>query len=123
MFLASTSIGLDVTVWSLTGELDSFSVGKVRSAAAMLPIGERVVINLSDVSFMDSAGLGVLVSLIRRIREGGGDACVCSSRPGMTRLLHTVGLDRLAPVYPDVEEAAHMLSDEPAHEPPVAATS
>ena len=71
----------------------------------------RLLIDLSAVPFMDSAGLGALIGGIRRAREAGGDVAVACSRPTLTRLLHTTGFDRIVPVTETVDAAADALVD------------
>jgi anti-sigma B factor antagonist len=100
----------DYTVCRPTGELDAYTVGQFRESLAELAGAERLLIDLSDVPFMDSAGLGALIGGIRRTREAGGDVAVACSRPTLTRLLHTTGFDRIVPVTETVEEAASALA-------------
>ena len=99
----------DYTVCRPTGELDAYTVGQFRESLAELAGAPRLLIDLSDVPFMDSAGLGALIGGIRRAREAGGDVAVACSRPTLTRLLHTTGFDRIVPVTETVEEAAAAL--------------
>jgi anti-sigma B factor antagonist len=99
-----------VTVCRPVGELDAYTVGQFREALAELATTPRLLIDLSEVPFMDSAGLGALIGGIRRAREAGGDVAVACSRPTLTRLLHTTGFDRIVPVTETVEGAASALA-------------
>lgn len=92
------------------GELDAYTVGQFREALSGLSTVNRLLIDLSSVPFMDSAGLGALIGGIRRAREQGGDVAVACSRSTLTRLLHTTGFDRIVPVTETVEEAAAALA-------------
>ncbi len=94
------------------GELDAYTVGQFREALAGLADENRLLIDLSDVPFMDSAGLGALIGGIRRAREADGQVVVSCSRPTLTRLLHTTGFDRIVPVTESVE-AAEAAFDQP----------
>lgn len=87
------------------GELDAYTVGQFREALTGLAEEPQVLIDLSEVPFMDSAGLGALIGGIRRARENEGDVVVACSRPTLTRLLHTTGFDRIVPVTESIEEA------------------
>ena len=87
------------------GELDAYTVASFRDALGGLAQQPRVVIDLSEVPFMDSAGLGALIGGIRRTRENGGEVAVACSRPTLTRLLHTTGFDRIVPVTETVDAA------------------
>jgi anti-sigma B factor antagonist len=87
------------------GELDAYTVAAFRDALGGLATHPRVVIDLSEVPFMDSAGLGALIGGIRRAREHGGEVAVACSRPTLTRLLHTTGFDRIVPVTETLDGA------------------
>ena len=93
------------------GELDAYTVNEFREALGGLSSASRLLIDLSAVPFMDSAGLGALIGGIRRAREAGGDVAVACSRPTLTRLLHTTGFDRIVSVTETVDQAATALAD------------
>lgn len=93
------------------GELDAYTVSQFREALGTLAAKQYLLIDLSSVPFMDSAGLGALIGGIRRAREAGGDVAVACSRPTLTRLLHTTGFDRIVSVTETVEDAAIALVD------------
>ena len=98
------------TVCRPVGELDAYTVASFRDALGLLADSPRVVIDLSDVPFMDSAGLGALIGGIRRAREHGGEVAVACSRPTLTRLLHTTGFDRIVPVTDTLEAAVDAVT-------------
>lgn len=100
----------DHTVCRPVGELDAYTVGQFREALGDLASVGRLLIDLSEVPFMDSAGLGALIGGIRRAREAGGEVAVACSRPTLTRLLHTTGFDRIVPVTETVDEAVAALA-------------
>ena len=91
------------------GELDAFTVSQFRSALAELAGNPRLLIDMSGVPFVDSAGLGALIGGIRRARELGGDVAVVCNRPTLTRLLRTTGFDRIVTVAETVADAAAAL--------------
>ena len=95
------------------GELDAYSVAQFREAFAEMADEPRVVVNLSGVQFMDSAGLGALIGGIRRIRESDGRVVIFSDREAITKLLHTTGFDRIVPVKDDYGEAVAALDEDP----------
>ena len=93
------------------GELDAFTVSQFRQALAELASNPLLLIDMSGVPFVDSAGLGALIGGIRRARELGGDVAVACNRPTLTRLLHTTGLDRIVTVAESLEAAAASLKE------------
>jgi anti-sigma B factor antagonist len=100
----------DHTVCRPVGELDAYTVGQFRESLGDLATNGRLLIDLSEVPFMDSAGLGALIGGIRRAREAGGEVAVACSRPTLTRLLHTTGFDRIVPVTETLDEAVAALA-------------
>ncbi len=103
--------GDDYTVCRPVGELDAYTVGQFREALGELASKPKLLIDMSQVPFVDSAGLGALIGGIRRAREVGGDVAVCCNRPTLVRLLHTTGFDRIVTVTETVEEAARSLTE------------
>ena len=99
----------DYVVCRPSGELDAFTVSKFRQSLAEIADASNVLIDLSNVPFLDSAGLGALIGGIRRAREKGGDVALACDRPTLTRLLRTTGLDRIVTVAPTLEEARASL--------------
>ena len=64
----SVSIAGSVTTARLVGEIDTYSVGDVREAFELLPVvaDGRVVVDLREVTFIDSSGLGAIIGLYHR---------------------------------------------------------
>jgi len=103
----------DYLVCRPVGELDAFTVGQFREALAEMSGTSRMLIDLSGVPFLDSAGLGALIGGVRRSREAGGDVAVFGARPSVARLLHTTGFDRVASVSDSEASAAGALTSPP----------
>ena len=97
------------TVCRPVGELDAFTVSQFRQALADMASSQRLLIDMSGVPFVDSAGLGALIGGIRRARELGGDVAVACNRPTLVRLLRTTGFDRIVTVAETIEDAVRAL--------------
>lgn len=83
-------------VVAATGELDAYSAPVLRARLRDIIDGGQpfVVVDLSNVRFVDAAGLGVLVAALKRARVAGGDVrLVAGSR--LARLLELTGLHRV----------------------------
>ncbi len=69
-----------------------------------LASGENtVLVDFQDTLFMDSAGLGKLVTSIHRLRRKKGDLILCGVQGQTMMTLSLVGLDKLFRMYPSVE--------------------
>ena len=84
--IATTSTG-----WKLAGEIDAHTAPDLATALVQLPDGD-VVVDVADVSFMDSSGLRVLIDVAARAREAGGELIIAHPTPGITRLVEISGL-------------------------------
>ena len=98
------------TICRPVGELDAFSVQDFREHLGGLAGDPAVIIDLSAVPFMDSAGLGALIGGIRKIREAAGEVVVVCDRAAVLRLLHTTRFDRMVSVVALVEDAQAELA-------------
>lgn len=103
------------TVCRPVGELDAYTVSSFRDALGRLASSPKLLIDMSEVPFVDSAGLGALIGGIRRTREAGGEVAVCCNRPTLVRLLHTTGFDRIVTVAETIEDAAAALNQPTAN--------
>jgi anti-sigma B factor antagonist len=104
------------TICRPIGELDAFTVSQFRQALAEIASKPRLVIDMSGVPFVDSAGLGALIGGIRRARELGGDVVVVCNRPSLVRTLRTTGFDRIVTMTETVDEAKEAFEKQQATE-------
>ncbi|MBU7596031.1 anti-sigma factor antagonist [Metabacillus halosaccharovorans] len=85
----------DQTVVSVAGEIDAYTAPKLREA--ILPLAEEVnpniTINLKDVSYMDSTGLGVFVGLLKSVRKNNGQLNLVELSDRLERLFTITGLN------------------------------
>ncbi len=88
-----------------SGDVDIATVDDLRerwfAVASERP--DCIVIDLSDVSFLDSTGLGLMVGLMKRQREHGASVVLRGADARTARILSITGLDR---VFPDAEVGA-----------------
>ena len=96
-----------VSVVRPVGEhLDYETVGEFRRELEQKLQGqERVVLDMSSLQFVDSSGLGAILSLLRRLTAGGGDLRIAAVTPTVAALLQLVRLDQIIGIYDSSEEA------------------
>jgi anti-sigma B factor antagonist len=94
-----------VAIFQPHGSLDAETASRFREEAAAYIGADRVLIDLAEVPFVDSYGLGALVGVIRRVRERGGHSVVYTPVRSVARLLEVVGLDRLVPIHDSLPAA------------------
>jgi anti-anti-sigma factor len=86
------------------GDIDLHSAPYLREALdAAAVISDRLVVDLTDVHFVDSCGLGVLVGAQRRRRAR--SVALVQPPPVLSKLLRLTRLGGVLPVYPTREDA------------------
>lgn len=78
----------------LRGELDMSTAAMLRDELARLT-GDGaalVTLDLAELAFIDSTGLSVLITGLKRIRQHGGDMVLRAPRPGTQKVLEITGL-------------------------------
>jgi anti-sigma B factor antagonist len=90
----------DVTVVDVDGQLIVGNRQELKRAVlAELESGERkFLIDFTDTGYIDSSGLGVLVSLSKKIREQGGELRLASLNEDLKTLFELTKLDTLFPI-------------------------
>jgi anti-sigma B factor antagonist len=93
---------------SLEGEVDVYTAPKLKEELVALVQGgcTHLVIDLEHVGFIDSSGLGVLVSALRRVREKDGAVRIVCTRDSILKIFRITGLDKVFPIFADLAEAS-----------------
>lgn len=88
--------GEEVVV-EVRGELDVATSPDLRATLHPVAVAgpPRVVVDLSGVSFIDSTGIGVLVTALKQVRARGGQMVLRSPQPMVRKVLAITGLDRV----------------------------
>jgi anti-sigma B factor antagonist len=103
-----TTVGDDQTqLFGLGGTLDIATSPTLR--AALLEAADRanheIVVDLTQLEFLDSTGLGALIGAHKRAAEHGGSVRLVAHEGQILRLLRITGLLDVFSVYPSVEAA------------------
>ena len=77
---------------TVAGEIDAHSVHTLRDVLEKVDVDKRVVIDMADVSFMDSSGLHALVAHAVRIEGGEGSLRIVNPSGMVLRLVELSGL-------------------------------
>jgi anti-sigma B factor antagonist len=98
-----------------TGQrMDLQVAGQFRSALLeLIQAGQtRLVVDLEDVNFIDSSGLGALVTALKtvKLRNTDGDIRLANVRPPVVALLEIIRLHRVFSSYPSVDLAAQSFN-------------
>ncbi|MGG1675072.1 anti-sigma F factor antagonist [Neobacillus sp. NRS-1170] len=96
----------------LSGELDHHTADELREkATAAIERNDirHIVLNLEQLSFMDSSGLGVILGRYKQIKQVHGEMVVCAISPAIQRLFDMSGLFKIIKMEPTEEFALQRL--------------
>lgn len=105
--ISSRREGNDSAVLSLQGEVDVSNSELVKNAAVSLLADDikRLVVDLSGTEYLDSAGLGILVGLLKRASESEQTLIISGARPQVKRVFEITKLNRIFTMRADLASA------------------
>ncbi len=111
MSIASQQLDDDIWVVSSKGRLDqSLNPRLEQQLTKLLDDGhQRFIIDLSEVTYINSGGLRCLVTVWRKAREQGGDMVLCGLNNRLEEIFSLVGFDRVFHIYPSNDDARKHL--------------
>jgi anti-sigma B factor antagonist len=101
------------SIVAVEGEVDIATAGELDAALSAEIAGGRhdLVVDLSQVSFLDSTGLGVLIKALKRTREADGSLAVVTDSQRVLKVFRITGLDSVVPLFPTLEAALAAQAD------------
>ena len=102
----ATTPGSDRYLITVSGEVDLATSPQLDTAviAAIDSGNSSVVIDLTDVSFMDSSGLGVIVRALKRCREAENDLDLVITNERVLKVFGITGLDQVIPIHASIQD-------------------
>ena len=108
--LTSTQIARSAWTVAVEGELDLHTVPELEQDLASLPPeATHVLVDLMDVTFVDSTTLALLHRTSRKLAGAGGLLVLACDQPDVLRAFETTGLDRRLVIHRRAHEAARQL--------------
>ena len=106
MELHSEAVG-DVIVSRLKGDhLDASTVEDFKAAAEpVLEKGMKIVFDMGALTFVDSSGIGAMISCLRKLNAKGGDLKLCGLSRPVRSLFELVRLHRIFDIFETRDEA------------------
>ena len=105
--------GFDVPVIKASGEIDAYTVPDFR-AALNRAIGfgaEDLIVDMTDIRYMDSSGFGALLGSVRKLGPEGGSVSLVGCNEAIARMLSITRLDTVFLIFPDLDTALEVIGD------------
>lgn len=101
------SIKGDVVVMRAKGKLDTILSPQVeKKGVNLLNAGQlKLVLDLAEISYVNSAGLRMLLSLKKQMKSAGGKFIICNLRPEVMEIMKICGFDHVLEFAKNEEDA------------------
>jgi anti-anti-sigma factor len=96
---------------ALAGRLDTAGAGavEVRFAAGIVPNGRSTMVDLSEVEFLASMGVRLLISTARSLSAKGGKLVMFGATPAVVDTIETMGFAEIVPLADTEADALALL--------------
>lgn len=98
----------DHLIMTICGEIDHRYAIRIRNEADKKIVnypGMDFIIDLSEVSFMDSSGIGVIIGRYKLVTSFGSSVKIVSSNEILGKILAMSGIEKIIPIYSTLSEA------------------
>ena len=99
---------LSPSIFSPTGAIDLHVSPELRASLREIIDGEkpkRLIVDLSQVPYIDSSGIAVLIGALQSLELEGGVFMIAGAREGVRMIFESAKLDQYFRLFPDVEAA------------------
>ncbi len=97
----------DLAIIRVNGRLNMVTAPRLREVVtqAVTSGKSRLVVDLTDVEFMDSSGLGALIGALKTTRQAGGDLRIAAPGEQVLMVLQLSNVDRILKPYESADDA------------------
>ena len=96
----------------LGGELDHHTCAKVKEEADRMirsTNAVNIIFDFSDLSFMDSSGIGMIMGRYKKIRTLGGKVAAFGVNAQILRIMEMSGIDKIIKLTPNYDRALRLF--------------
>ena len=114
--LTQESLDADRQVVAVKGEIDLFTAPELKQTLTDAIEGgkTRLVVDLTETTFLDSTALGVLIGAVKRLRSRDGALVIVNVDSNIAKTFEITGLDQIFSIVGRRDEAISALNSQPA---------
>lgn len=114
--LSEEPLGEARHVVAVRGEIDLFTAPELKQALGeAIEAGRtKIVVDLSETTFLDSTALGVLIGTVKRLRSRDGRLTIVNTDPNIAKTFEITGLDQIFTIRSSRDDAVAALDEEQA---------
>ena len=110
----SRKISDGISIIMIKGNMSADAIEHTRKEIEAIAAvdGIELVLDLKEVEFIDSAGIGAIVYMVKRCRRSGGSVKIANVQGQVRDVFRMAGLDKALEIYPSMDSA---LESYPEH--------
>ncbi len=103
----TSSLGENMSVIALEGEVDVYTAPQLKQQIITMLDSNitNIIVDLTNVEYLDSTALGVLIGGLKRLRERDGSLDLVIPNPRIRRIFEITGLDKIFDIHQTLDEA------------------
>ena len=111
--LTEESLDAERHVVAVRGEIDLFTAPELKQKLTDAIEGgkSRIVVDLTDTTFLDSTALGVLIGAVKRLRSRDGALVIVNVDQNIAKTFEITGLDQIFTILSTRDDAIAALDD------------
>lgn len=97
----------DVRIYAFSGRIiyDTEEIVKKKMDEIIAGSHKKIVFNLTDLTYINSSGLGLLINVLKQVRAAGGDIKLSNLRPELNELFRITSLNSVFDILPEEADA------------------
>ncbi len=100
----------DITLIEIDGEVDTYTSSKIKQD--ILQVVEqtpKIIISMEKVKFIDSTGLGILIGVLKKVKEKEGEMIIVSPNSYINQIFEITGLFKVFKIVENTQQAIDYL--------------
>ena len=109
---ALVSVQKNITILTLSGRMDATTANVFGDAckAALDDGAKKIIIDLGAVEYISSAGLRVILTMMKAAKAASGKLAFCSMQSMVSDVFKISGFSSMLSIYPSTEEALQAMA-------------
>jgi len=96
----------DISLVEIEGEVDTYTSSKIKQdILKIVENNSKLIISLEKVKFIDSTGLGILIGILKKVKEKEGEMVIVSPNSYINQIFEITGLFKVFKIVENVQQA------------------
>lgn len=104
----------DISIIEIEGEVDTYTSSKIKQdILKVVDQTQKIVISMEKVKFIDSTGLGILIGVLKKVKEKEGEMIIVSPNSYINQIFEITGLFKVFKIVETIQQAVDHMKKNP----------